>query len=212
MDIIYKNNFITAELIHTATTDKINEHLKFENKFVDPNGVFQSQNTSNQLWLKLDSKFVTDFDKMLQNTQEFVGHSIDGIQILHSFLPFDVHSDWIVQNNRIPLCDPKTNPPSYTLIAPLVSDFSTIVFDQEGEYNRFEDYKRSNNKVENRISDDIWNQYLKHCHNEDRDYLSIKKIFEWKVGDLFAFHRKFFHSAGYFTTHKQAIVAWLSKK
>ena len=35
-------------------------------------------------------------------------NTIDGIQILRAKNPYDVHSDWIVQDNQIPIADPKT--------------------------------------------------------------------------------------------------------
>ena len=43
-------------------------------------------------------------------------------------------------------------------------------------------------------------------------YLTIKEIFNWQKGTLFAFDRKLFHcSSNFGTSSKKAIVAWLSR-
>jgi hypothetical protein len=211
IDCFQIKNFLPEELYKQINNDVIKNEIHFTNDFIDKDGVFKGQQTTEQQWLKNNSKFVTELKKYLNNIESIKNHNIDGIQILNSFKPYDIHSDWVVTNNQIPLCDTKEFPPSYTVIIPLVSgDYYTVIFNQGAEYKDFWKYKKQNNTIENHCSNEDWEKYLNHCHKEDQKYVSIKQIYQWHRGDLFAFDRKLFHSASYHRTPKQGIVIWLS--
>ena len=114
--------------------------------------------------------------------------------------------------NQIPLNDPEIDLPTYTIIIPLTpGDFSTVVFEQAGKYNNFSEYKAASVTLDEYISDEDWQKYCSHCHAEDQKYLTLHEVFNWQVGDLFAFDRTLFHCSANFQTEKKAIVAWLSK-
>lgn len=210
-DCFQIKNFLPEELYTHITSEKAKSEINFTNEFIDKQGVFEGQQSSEQHWLKNDSNFVIELKKHLDKIEHIKDHNIDGIQILNSLKPYDIHTDWVVTNDQIPLCDTKEFLPSYTVIIPLVSgDYYTVVFDQGAEYNDFQKYKEQNNIIDNHCSDEDWGRYLNHCHKEDQKYVSINKIYQWCKGDLFAFDRKLFHSASYHKTPKQGIIIWLS--
>lgn len=204
-------NFLPTQLLDYVTNNHTLNDINYTNNFIDKDGVFKGEKTTEQHWLKTDSFFVTELKKCLNNIDLIKHHHIDGVQILNSLKPYDIHSDWVVTNNQIPLCSTEEFPPSYTVIIPLISgDFYTVIFDQGAEYKDFWKYKEQNTILENYCSDSDWEKYLNHCHKEDQKYVSIKKIYKWFKGDLFAFDRKLFHSASHHKTPKQGIVLWLS--
>lgn len=211
IDCFQIKNFLPEDLYNQITNEGIKNEIHFTNNFIDKDGVFKGQQTTEQHWLKKNSNFVVELKKYLNTIEIIRNHNIDGIQILNSLKPYDIHSDWVVTNNQIPLCDTKEFPPSYTVIIPLVTgDYYTVIFDQGAEYKDFWKYKEQNNTLENHCSDEDWEKYLNHCHKVDQKYVSIKKIYQWYKGDLFAFDRKLFHSASHHRTPKQGIVIWLS--
>ena len=183
-----------------------------QNPYFDPVGVFKGEHVFTQKWIGPRTNIGQDIITRLLDIPELDSNSIDGIQILEAQKPFDVHSDYILTDHQVPISDPEKCKPTYTVVIPLVTgDYHTIVFDQSAEYNKFMDYKDNNPVLENHVSDADWQKYLSHCHAEDQKYLTIKKVFTWHAGDMFAFHRTLFHAAANFTVPKTGIVAWLSK-
>ena len=115
-----------------------------EEPFFDVQGVWKGKVTSTQQWIDVDSDFAIFIKNKLNTILK--RNIIDGIQILRAKNPYDVHSDWVVTNNQVPIADPATSPPSYTVVIPLLDgDYKTIVFDQAAKYNNFNDYKKLNN-------------------------------------------------------------------
>lgn len=207
MDIDYKENFLKE-----VGAINFEKNIKNENKFIDKFGVFKGEQTSTQHWLDKTQSPVSELCDKILSIDELDSNNIDGIQILEAHKPYDVHSDFIVTNNQKPLVDPTKYIPTYTVLIPIVTgNFHTVIFNQTGDYNNFSDYKNNNQKCKDHVPNDVWNRYLSHCHSEDQEYLSIKKIFNWKAGDMMIFHRKLFHSSANFQQPKKAIVAWLSK-
>ena len=84
------------------------------------------------------------------------------------------------------------------------------IFNEKAEYNNFEDFKRKNDPGSG-VPKDTWDLLLGHCHEEDRKYLTIKQVIEWKKGGVFAFDRLYFHSSANFDIPKRAIVIWSSR-
>jgi hypothetical protein len=168
--------------------------------------------TTGQQWLPNDSEFTTKILERMHKSQYLKDSKYDTVQVMHARRAYDVHSDWFTTKNQIPMNDPETDPPTYTIIIPLTpGDFSTVVFEQAGKYNNFSEYKAVNDPIDQPITDEDWQKYCSHCHAEDQEYLTLHEVFNWQVGDLFAFDRTLFHCSANFETEKKAIVAWLSK-
>jgi hypothetical protein len=183
-----------------------------EEPFFDIQGAWRGKVTSTQQWINIESDFVKFIKNKLSTIDALKFNVIDGIQILRSKNPYDVHSDWVVTNNQVPIADPIINPPTYTVIIPIVDgDYKTIIFDQSAKYNNFSKYKKLNHKIENHCEDYEWDKYCGHCIKDDQKYLTIKEVFHWKRGTMFVFDRRLFHcSANFGNTPKMAIVMWLS--
>jgi len=184
-----------------------------EEPFFDVQGAWKGKVTSTQQWIDVENDFVKFIKNKLDTIPALKRNTIDGIQILRAKNPYDVHSDWVVTNNQVPIADPETCPPTYTVVIPLIDgDYKTIVFDQGAKYNNFSDYKKLHPELKEYCTDYDWNKYCGHCIKEDQKYLTIKKIFHWKRGTLFAFNRSLFHcSANFSELPKKAIVMWLSQ-
>ena len=184
-----------------------------EEPFFDVQGAWKGKVTSTQQWIDVENDFVKFIKNKLDIIPALKRNVIDGIQILRAKNPYDVHSDWVVTNNQVPIADPATNPPTYTVVIPLLDgDYKTIVFDQGAKYNNFSDYKKLHPELKEYCPDYDWNKYCGHCVKEDQKYLTIKEIFHWKRGTLFAFDRRLFHcSANFSELPKKAIVMWLSR-
>ena len=208
MDIFTIENFLNEDDINFTSALEGKEE-----SFFDTEGVYKGKITSTQQWINPSSEFAKYMQNKFNAIEQLKNNTIDGLQILRSKNPYDVHSDWIVQNNQVPIADPKTNPPLCTIVIPLIAgDYNTIIFDQEATYNNFSEYKKHNTVLENYCPDSEWQKYCSHCHTEDQKYLTIKEIFNWQKGTLFAFDRKSFHcSSNFGTSSKKAIVAWLSR-
>jgi hypothetical protein len=211
MKTFYVENFLSDALYEYVITEKYKNEVELSNDFFDQEGVFKGAQTSTQEWLDKNSFFVKELKKHLNTVEYIRNHHIDGIQIMKSIRPYDIHSDWVVTNNQQPLVDVEKFPPSYTVIIPLVSgDYHTIVFDQGAKYNNLVEFKKNNSVLNYHCSNEDWDRYLSHCHKEDQQYVSIREIYKWNKGDLFGFDRKLFHSASHHHTPKQGIVIWMS--
>ena len=197
------------------------EVIGSEEPFFDVQGAWKGKVTSTQQWINVESDFAEFIKNKLNDSRHFwygriptlKRNTIDGIQILRAKNPYDVHSDWVVTNNQVPIADPVASPPTYTVVIPLLDgDYKTVVFDQGAKYNNFSDYKKLHPELKEYCPDYDWNKYCGHCVKEDQKYLTIKEIFHWKRGTLFAFDRRLFHcSANFSELPKKAIVIWLSR-
>ena len=205
-----EKTFQIKDFLTDIDFDFMGEVEGIEEPFFDVQGVWKGKVTSTQQWIDVESDFAIFIKNKLDTILK--KNIIDGIQILRAKNPYDVHSDWVVTNNQVPIADPATNPPSYTVVIPLLDgDYKTIVFDQEAKYNNFNDYKKIHPKLKEYCDDHDWNKYCGHCDKEDQKYLTIKNVFPWKRGTLFAFDRMLFHcSANFSKLSKKAIVMWLS--
>ena len=183
-----------------------------EEPFFDVQGAWKGKVTSTQQWISVESDFAKFIKNKLDDIPALKRNTIDGIQILRAKNPYDVHSDWVVTNNQVPIADPETCSPTYTVVIPLLDgDYKTVVFDQGAKYNNFSDYKKLHSELKEYCVDHDWNKYCGHCVKDDQKYLTIKEIFHWKRGTLFAFDRRLFHcSANFGKLPKKAIVMWLS--
>ena len=208
-----EKTFHIEDFLTDADFTLMNEVEGSEEPFFDVQGAWKGKVTSTQQWIDVESDFVKFIKNKLNTIRVLKRNSIDGIQILRAKNPYDVHSDWVVTNNQVPIADPAACPPTYTVVIPLLEgDYKTIVFDQGAKYNNFNDYKKLHPELKEYCDGHDWNKYCGHCVKEDQKYLTIKEIFHWKRGTLFAFDRKLFHcSANFGELPKKAIVIWLSR-
>mgnify|MGYP003669785607 FL=1 len=191
--------------------DKIKDNNGELHQYFDNAGVHDGKLTSTQRWLSVENDLYKIIETKLTTCDKFKDNNIDGVQVLTAHKPYDVHSDYIVQKNQVPLSDPLIKAPTYTVIIPMSEGYSTVVFEQSANYNNFSQYKKDNFKLMDYCPDETWSEYCSHCHKQDQKYLSINEIFQWSKGTLFAFNRRLFHCSSNFQTPKQAIVLWLSK-
>lgn len=208
MKIFTIENFLTPDEVEYALNFRENiEDL------MDNDGVYgKDVVTTGQQWLPNDSEFSVKILDRMRESPYMQDNKYDSLQVMHAHRAYDVHSDWYTTKNQVIMNNPETDPPTYTAIIPLTpGDFATVVFEQAGKYNNFQDYKKENQPLSEYISDTDWQQYCSHCHDEDQTYLTLMEVFDWRVGDLFAFDRTLFHCSANFKTEKKAIVAWLSK-
>ena len=191
--------------------DKIKDNNGELHQYFDNAGVHEGKLTSTQRWLSVENDLYKTIETKLTTCDKFKDNNIDGVQVLTAYKPYDVHSDYIVQKNQVPLSDPLIKAPTYTVIIPMSEGYSTVVFEQSANYNNFSQYKKDNFKLMDYCPDETWDEHCSHCHKQDQKYLSINEIFRWSKGTLFAFDRRLFHCSSNFQTPKQAIVLWLSK-
>jgi hypothetical protein len=180
--------------------------------FIDPNGVFKGTESAKQQWFDESTQLGKLIVKKFKQIPELVNNKIDGMQVAHMMKPYDVHGDFVVQKNQVPISDPRVNQPTYTIVIPLIDGhYHTVVFNQYTEYNNFSEYKKTHNILETYVDDSIWNEHCGHCHKEDQRYLTVKKVINWHKGGLFAWDRSLFHASGNYKQPRKAIVLWLSK-
>jgi len=191
LEIVVKDNFFTVDQIQnlwhecrSAGTPK---------PFIDQWGVFKGNLISDQLYFD-PNHLPFHVDSVIKQAQNIFNCKTVPVEVVYQqlHLPWDIHCDLE--------CDTEKKP-YYNLLIPFHNvDSRTIVFDQQGtEYDAFWKYKQANNKLDYPVDQETWNKYLKHCWEEDREYLSIKQILPTQqVGQLVAFERHFFHCSDSF--------------
>jgi hypothetical protein len=210
--VIIKENFLDEKDLRYIE-NSIDTSIIKDHEFIDKFGIFKGEKVSLQRWVDNSSHIATNILKKFQELDKTTTHMIDAVQVLVAYKPYDVHSDFYTTEDQKIINDiTKELYPSYTVIIPLTNFSQTIIFNQEGEYNSFSDYKNSNNTLKDHVSNNDWETFLSHCHKEDQEYLNINTIFHWKRGDMLAFDRKLFHASSNFNGIKKAIVLWLFEK
>ena len=199
--------FFTSEEFQLAE----NNSTKIES-FIDPNGVFKGTESAKQQWFDESTPLGELIVNKFKQIPDLADNKIDGMQVAHMIKPYDVHGDYVVQKNQVPISDPNVNLPTYTIVVPLIDgDYHTVVFEQSAKYNNFSEYKKTHSILENYVDDAIWQKHCGHCHKEDQRYLTIKKVINWHKGGLSAWDRSLFHASGNYKQPRKAIVLWLSK-
>ena len=180
--------------------------------FIDPNGVFKGTESARQQWFDEETELGKLLIDKFKSVPELTDNVIDGMQIAHMIKPYDVHGDFLVQKNQVPISDPDIHEPSYTMVIPLVDgDYHTVVFDQSARYNNFSEYKKTHSTLDNYVDDTTWQRHCGHCHEEDQKYLTLQRVINWRKGGLFAWDRSLFHASGNYKEPRKAIVLWLSR-
>ena len=189
-------------------------HEKDNQRIVDANYYdFDFYNAKNQAIIDiLKPKFDQHFGSDLY---------IQQIHILNAVLPYTVHSDAILRDG---IALPEGYGPAWTFIIPVETVNShTIVFNEYSE----EATSELDNQITKdivfrtqtqkpyrppRIDDETAQKYFSHIDRKSLDYLSIKEIFPWTKGSLFAADRRSFHTSDNFLAnglkYKRAILSW----
>lgn len=202
-----EKNFLTD-----SDYDVIARNSTVVEPFLDHNGVFKGTETARQQWFDESTELGQLIRHKIDQIEHTRGDKIDGMSVSDMLKPFDVHGDYLVQKNQVPVSNPELNDPKYTIIIPLVDgEYHTVVFDQKADYNVFSEYKDAHGPLEEPVSDDDWQKYCGHCHSFDQKYLTIKKVLDWHKGQVLAFNRRCFHASANFKKPKRAIVIWTSK-
>jgi len=115
-------------------------------------------------------------------------------QELH--LPWDIHCDYL----RKKLLDPR---PWRSVLLPLQSaDSVTVIFKETASYNDFWQYKETQPKSSDPVSQEFWQSYLDFCWPVDREWLTLDHVSKsWQPGNLLSFPRNRWHSSDNF--HKK---------
>jgi len=152
----------------------------------------------------LDLKFkeLTDIDVI-----------IDHSHILDSNRPYSIHSDYY-QHRMLPGLEP-----AYTFIIPLEEyNSNTLAFDQWSTIKDFSQWLKETQPPElpshEQIPQDIRQRYLSHLDPDFFSYLSLKEIFHWRKGAIYACDRRHFHTSDNYWAHgvtgKKAFIFWTS--
>ena len=219
-DIIIEENFFDKKLISKLWEDcKKLDHLGED--FIDKWGIWKGQKVARQnFFRKFDNTTENDqYKDCPQSLQQVIGKIIKffnqniiirEISYTQLFLPWDIHCDLtkedIEGNDAYKSTNIAQYKPFYNVLIPLHDvDSKTIMFNETStEYNDFHLYKKNNPQSQNPVSEDIWNENLDMCWDEDRLWLSIKKILpNQNAGQFIAFRRHFFHSSDNF--HKRKV-------
>lgn len=123
---------------------------------------------------------------------------VENIIHLQSFIPYEFHCDygWSKCND-----DEK---PFVVIIIPLESvNARTIICEQTMEGLHFVDYKKDHEPLpkDKQISEKEYLEYFSHCWPQERPYVKIKDIFEWKAGSVLIFDQKYIHASDNFLKH-----------
>ena len=205
------DNFLSALEIENIAELVYNNHYE-KTELIDKWGVWKGHLVTTQYWVAEDTLhdvFAPVYAK-LQNIleEDFV---IEKGQILHSHLAYDVHTDYYIKVDHE--AEELVGEPYYTLVIPFEdTNSSTVVFEQSADYNDFYIYKEKNTPIENCMSQEEWDKHCSHCWAEDRNYLTLDTVANWKQGKLIAFDRKRYHCSDNFTPHvdvKKAFVLWV---
>lgn len=143
----------------------------------------------------LDPKFKQVFGRTFK---------VQGAHILDSKNPFMLHGDFNHPGSDADMI------PEYTIIIPLSTyDSETIVFNEAIEgTNDFAEYKKNNDKHSKfQLDMKFCRSKLGHLDPKDLLYLSLKEVFPWKSGSMFAMDRRYFHCSSN-GVPKRGIVMW----
>jgi hypothetical protein len=146
--------------------------------------------------------------------KEFGDVYIDTAHILESFIPYGVHND-IASAGFDPLVE-STSIPAWTFIIPL-DDYEshTVVFNESDlVYKTMEPWIAARNVLPHGqpVDKKFHEKYLSHVDLNDLNYLTLKYVFAWKKGSMFAAARSNFHTSDNFPanglTSKRGIIMW----
>jgi hypothetical protein len=143
----------------------------------------------------LDPKFEQVFGRTLR---------VQKSHILEATVPFMLHGDYQHPGNEAGMI------PEYTIIIPL-GDYnsSTVVFNEWIEHtNDFKEYRKQfAERPPLQLDPKFCVHELLHLDPVDLYYLTLKEVFPWRSGSLFAMDRRYFHCSSK-AADKRGIVMW----
>jgi len=212
--IIIEKAFTSKEVKFIRSTVLSDTDTKLKEYIHDWAGPHQNKKMSDQYIFnpnKLTS--VTDLIKQKLPNHISSNLSIDRSFLLTSYIPYEIHCDY-----GWPICD-DDEVPYYLILVTLNGEGSkTIVLDQMGEYLHFVDYKNDHDKlpVDKQMSEEEFKKDFSHCWPQEREYISVKDIFNWSVGSIVALDMRLFHLSNNFSTDdiddKQCITMFTKVK
>ena len=137
---------------------------------------------------------------------------VDHCYLLQSFAPYEIHCDY----NWVKCLD--NEEPYYFVVIPLETvNAQTVVLNQNGAYTHWVDYKQEHDPLaeSDQMSVDEYKKYFSHTWEHERPYVSIHKVFDWKLGSIFLGDIKRFHCSNNFLEHgvtqKECIILFSKK-
>lgn len=112
------------------------------------------------------------------------------------YKPFDIHNDHIYR-----YFDEGYKPFMNFIIPTTNTSAQTVVFDQNSDedFHHFQYHKEENEHVENPVDEEFWAEHCSHCRDEDRPYLTVKKLMpKQQRGMLTGIKSKFYHCSDSF--------------
>jgi hypothetical protein len=206
---IIQENFLSADELQSIA-DIVYAHNHMYSDIID-----EKQYSTYYVWQYYKKEFSNIKDVLDSKFKTLTGLDIivDHSHILDSNRPYTVHSDYY-QQRRLPGLEP-----AYTFIVPLEAyDSNTLAFDQWSKTKDFAQWINETHPqilpTDQQISYDIREKYLSHLDPDFFLYLSLKEIFQWNKGSIYACDRQHFHTSdNYFSrgvTGKKAFVFWTS--
>lgn len=128
--------------------------------------------------------------KLLANTfkQYLVNEEIYKAMVLVEFIPWNIHTDYDKGDD---------NPGKAILIPAYTQNTNTIVFNEILMTNTAK-AMRSLPKVENHVSEELYQKHLTHILWEDAQRVSIKEVFAWEKGKAVTWDRDLLHTSDNF--------------
>jgi hypothetical protein len=155
-------------------------------------------------------------DILMPKIRTHFGNSlqVDAAHILESYRPYGIHND-IASAGFDPLAN-NDRQPAWTFIIPLDDyDSRTVVFNESDPVHKITSTwirERGIHPHGLPVDEEFYQRYLTNTPRADYDYLTIKDVFEWKRGSMFAAARANFHTSDNFPSwgveSKRAIIMW----
>ncbi len=176
-------------------------------EYFDNAGVWKDQGLMANIieWKYHDSKNQHIRDILDPVLSSYLGEFVvDKSHILDAKLPWDIHNDYESVCSELP------NKPQAVVVIPIEdTDSSTIVFHQTAPYSDFQKYRANNPPLKECVKKSEWDQYLSHCWEKDRFWLTIDTVFNWRKGSVCILDRQTFHASDSFHQrigNKRAII------
>ena len=192
-DVFVIEDFFDLDLIDRAWAEL--RAAGTQEDFIDKQGIFKGQLISQQLHINhIDDMGTPAMSEILSKVRAIFDVPVTfrrvNYQTLH--LPWDIHSDWTEADRSESF---------YNILIPLHDVQSrTIIFDQRSSGTKhFYKYKETHARLDQPVSQELWDEHLSMCWPQDREYLSIKFICPYqRKGQLVGFLRDYYHSSDSF--------------
>jgi len=196
---------MTVEVFDDIISQK---EIRYLLKFMKKRDRYFPPTEQRKLWLKHGFDWgAADWPKLwIINTLKKVNVRSFPESIYFSILssPLDIHTD----TGKAEKCH------KHVIIPLEVKDSaSTVIFDNKWYGSDFQVNYDNKHLLENFKKDEpfdklLYEKYLKHFDYKLLEGLSVKCVYEWKVGSICVFDSQYIHTNGYLTSPKKAINIW----